>query len=116
MIKTKSIYDEISEEDGIRVLVTRYWPRGIKKEQKDYWFRDLGPEAGLIKKWKAEEIPWEEFRKSYLDEFRSKEKTAHLEELKGIIKSTKGVITLLCTCREEEHCHRNILKEMLLKK
>ena len=31
MIKTKSIYDPKEENDGIRILITRYWPRGIKK-------------------------------------------------------------------------------------
>ena len=35
MIRTKSIYDPKEENDGIRILITRYWPRGIKKEYFD---------------------------------------------------------------------------------
>ena len=35
MIRTKSIYDPKEESDGIRILITRYWPRGIKKEHFD---------------------------------------------------------------------------------
>jgi uncharacterized protein YeaO (DUF488 family) len=31
MIRTKSIYDLKEESDGIRILITLYWPRGIKK-------------------------------------------------------------------------------------
>jgi len=37
MIKTKSIYDSIENSDGTRILITRYWPRRIKKEKFDKW-------------------------------------------------------------------------------
>lgn len=114
MIKTKSIYDPKSKDDGIRVLVTRYWPRGIKKEEKDYWFRDLGPDVELIRKWKAGEVAWDKFKKSYKDEYRSEAKKELLGELKKIIKEARGKdVTLLCTCRQGEHCHRDLLKEMV---
>ena len=41
MIRTKSIYDPKEESDGIRILITRYWPRGIKKEHFDKWYKEL---------------------------------------------------------------------------
>jgi uncharacterized protein YeaO (DUF488 family) len=31
-IRTKRIYKATEENDGIRILVDRLWPRGIKKE------------------------------------------------------------------------------------
>ena len=31
MAKTKSVYDPVEPSDGDRVLVARYWPRGISK-------------------------------------------------------------------------------------
>lgn len=112
MIRTKSIYDGKSKEDGYRVLVTRYWPRGIKKAEADEWIKDLGPSAGLIRLWKDKEISWDEFRKRYLEEHAAEEaKKEALERLKGIVNKEKKV-TLLCTCRDEV-CHRTILKEML---
>ena len=43
MIKTKAIRDKAEESDGTRVLVTRYHPRGTKKEHYDKWFRELAP-------------------------------------------------------------------------
>ncbi len=147
MIKTKSIYSPRSEEDGVRVLVTRYWPRGVRKDAIDRWFRDLGPATELIKLWKSGGIAWERFRKEYLDEYESPDKSALLEELKDFInaggdsvvtdgKGTAGRrgagdrrgkgdnggrgveaagrgVTLLCTCRMDERCHRDILKELL---
>ena len=49
MIRTNSLHDPFSTEDGIRVLVTRYRPRGVRKqdETRDAWVKDLGPGRGL---------------------------------------------------------------------
>lgn len=32
-IKVKRIYEELSAEDGYRILVDRLWPRGMTKER-----------------------------------------------------------------------------------
>jgi uncharacterized protein YeaO (DUF488 family) len=49
VIKTKSIYDPSEEnDDGIRVLVTRFYPRAIKKNKFDCWIRELSPSADLL--------------------------------------------------------------------
>lgn len=117
MIKTKSIYEPKSPEDGTRVLVTRYWPRGVKKEESDVWIRELGPEPELITAWKENEVTWEEFRVSYLEEYMSEDKRKAFNELRKIIKDSDGNnITLLCTCKTEDVCHRKILKEILKRK
>ena len=116
MIKTRSIYSEGSEDDGVRALVTRYWPRGVGKDAIDRWLRDLGPAPELIKLWKSGKIDWDRFRKDYLDEYKSLDKSALLKELKDFIKGSREKdVTLLCTCRIEERCHRDILKELLKK-
>lgn len=31
MIKLKRVYEEADESDGVRFLVERLWPRGMKK-------------------------------------------------------------------------------------
>ena len=114
MIMTKSVYSPRSG-GGARVLVSRYWPRGVKKESVDLWIKDLGPSPALIKSWKAGKITWAEFRKRYAAERGSEEWKAAFDELKAYLGALKGKdATLLCTCREGEHCHREILKEMLL--
>jgi len=123
MIKTKSIYDSASEEDGLRVLVTRYWPRGVKKERSHLWLRDLGPCPELIRAWKSGQVTWAEFRALYLEEFRSMEKKEALEKASAalisagaVANSFGGAATLLCTCRDEASCHRGILKDIINKK
>jgi uncharacterized protein YeaO (DUF488 family) len=119
MIRTKSIYDPADEEDGLRVLVTRYWPRGVRKERSHLWLRDLGPSPALIRAWKAEEITWHEFSRAYLEEFSGVEKQEALDEADTIIKEGisgsegREAVTLLCTCRDGTRCHRAILKEII---
>ena len=114
LLKTKSVYDQPDDSDGVRVLVTRYWPRGVKKEKAAYWLKDLGPTPALIKDWKAGKISWGDFKERYEAEWREGDKDRLLEELEGIVKKAgKNNVTLLCTCREEAECHRGILREKL---
>lgn len=56
MIRTKSIYDEKEDSDGIRILITRFYPRGIRKENIDRWYRDLSPSISLLKNLKDGKI------------------------------------------------------------
>ncbi len=114
MVKTKSVYEPKADDDGLRVLVTRYWPRGVKKDFVDHWLKELGTAAALIKVWKAGGLSWESFRESYMAGFSSEVKSASFEELKEIIKDAGRVpVTLLCVCREDALCHRSVLKDML---
>ncbi|MBI5238776.1 MAG: DUF488 family protein [Deltaproteobacteria bacterium] len=111
-LRTKSAYDKSTDGDGLRVLVMRFWPRGVRKDAVDVWLKDLGPEPSLIKKWKSGKINWAEFRKGYLSEYLGEVKKKAVSDIKSLLKSNK-TITLLCGCKDEEHCHRTILKHML---
>ncbi len=112
MVKTKSVYEPKAADDGLRLLVTRYWPRGVRKEAVDRWLAELGTAPELIKLWKAGSIPWEDFRESYIAEFSTEAKSGVFSELQGIVKDA-GAVTLLCVCKDEARCHRGILKKML---
>ncbi len=123
MIRTKSIYDPEDEDDGLRLLVTRYWPRGVRKDRSHAWLRGLGPAPGLIKAWKSGALTWAEFRGLYLEEFGSAEKKDALHKAlslmgehargQGPSESMNKAVTLLCTCRDGKRCHRAILKEII---
>ncbi|MBI5886536.1 MAG: DUF488 family protein [Deltaproteobacteria bacterium] len=116
MVKTKSIYSPESPDDGLRILVMRYWPRGIKKERASLWLRELGPGTGLIKRWKAGELTWAAFAREYKTEFNIDARKKAFAGLKEIIKKTGSApVTLLCACPDEETCHRGLLKKMLEK-
>ena len=108
---TKRIYDSKEPRVGTRILVMRFWPRGIKKSHVDGWFKDLGAEPPLIKAWKAGKIAWPEFERRYLAGLKKAGAQAQVEELKALTK--KGPVALLCACPDEARCHRGILKRLL---
>ncbi len=111
-VRTKRVYDPKSPGDGMRVLVMRLWPRGIKKSHVNRWLKELGAELPLIKAWKTGKLTsWPEFRRRYLAGLKKPSAQAQLKELKALAK--KGRVTLLCACRDESHCHRGILKRLL---
>lgn len=112
MIKTKSIYQPIEPEDGERLLVMRYWPRGVKKNRVSSWLKDLGPSAELIKKWKNDTLTWDDFKREYNAEFNNEERKKAFAGLKDALKNIDN-LTLLCSCADENRCHRGILKAML---
>ena len=111
MVKTKSVYEPKGEGDGLRLLVTRYWPRGVAKSLVDRWSKELGTSAGLIKLWKADSISWEEFRESYIVELSTGPSSEAFGELQEIVKGAS--VTLLCVCKDGARCHRGVLKELL---
>ncbi|MGB9082638.1 MAG: DUF488 family protein, partial [Desulfuromonadaceae bacterium] len=49
MIRVKRVYDQHVPEDGLRFLVDRLWPRGMKKEnlQMAGWLKDAAPSDAL---------------------------------------------------------------------
>jgi chromate transport protein ChrA len=63
-IRTKRVYEAA---DGLRVLVDRLWPRGLKKEQvgADLWAKDLAPSHALRKSFGHDRSKWEEFKTRY---------------------------------------------------
>lgn len=108
-VKTKCIYEPISKGDGCRVLVMRFWPRGISKDKIDIWEKDLGTPPDLIKKWKSGSVSWAEFSKQYRNFVAQyKDKIGELA-----LKAKKGTVTLLCSCRDDKHCHRTLLKKLI---
>jgi uncharacterized protein YeaO (DUF488 family) len=113
--KTKSIYEPSEEnDDGIRVLVTRFYPRGIKKNNFDCWTRELSPSGDLLNNYRQGRYNWEEFKIAFLSEMRdNKDSLERIHALNAQNEST--VITLLCYEREGEHCHRHIVRDTIEK-
>lgn len=112
MIRTKSIYKPKEETDGIRILVTRYYPRGVRKDHFDHWIRDLAPSAKLLKSYKLGERNWQEFTIALLSEFR--DSPASLETISRLHgQSNSENITFLCYEKDGNPCHRHILREII---
>jgi uncharacterized protein YeaO (DUF488 family) len=70
LMNLKRVYDSPEPEDGLRILVDRLWPRGMKKEaaQLDYWLKEVAPITELRKWFHQGSGSFEDFQKLYLDE------------------------------------------------
>ena len=71
-IKLKRAYDPPARGDGLRVLVDRLWPRGVKKEdlRLDAWAKELAPSTELRKWFGHGPQRWVEFKKRYRAELK----------------------------------------------
>jgi len=111
-VRLKRVYEPREEPDGLRVLVMRRWPRGIRKERVDLWLKELGADLDLLRDWKAGRVTWPERRKRYLDGLRAAAAAAQLAELRELAGGARTV-TLLCACKDENECHRSLLRDVL---
>ncbi len=119
-VRTKRWNDEASPDDGFRVLVTRYRPRGLKREDEtwDVWLKELGPSTELHADAygkRGREITFDEYRLRYLREISGQD--ALLDSLARRVREGETV-TLLCSsaCVDPQRCHRTILASLLLER
>jgi uncharacterized protein YeaO (DUF488 family) len=113
MIQIKRVYHEASPRDGLRILVDRLWPRGLKKEAAHVqeWRKDLAPSEALRRWFKHDPAKWSEFRRRYRKELG---KDATMEELRRLAALGKRKrITLVYGAADEEHNQAVVLKELL---
>ena len=101
MIKIKRAYDEVSPDDGYRVLVERLWPRGVTKERAalDLWLKDVAPSTELRKWFHSHPDEWGEFRERYWKELANKRDDIDL--LKR--KAEEGTVTFVYSAKMREH-------------
>jgi uncharacterized protein YeaO (DUF488 family) len=117
VIKTKRWCDPVEPEDGFRVLVARYRPRGVSREQETWagWLPQLGPSKALHAAYygkSGEPISWEEYARRYLQEME--EQTFWVRSLAR--QHAEGqCVTLLCSsaCTDESRCHRTLLRGLM---
>ncbi len=112
-----------SPEDGERLLVMRYWPRGVRREAVDRWLRNLAPSAGLLREYRersdpttrsaatSDDGPWSWFASAYRAEM-----AAQAPLIRGLrARHERGdTITLLCACHDPARCHRSLLANLVL--
>jgi uncharacterized protein YeaO (DUF488 family) len=111
-VKLKRAYESPTADDGIRVLVDRLWPRGVKKTDAaiDHWAKELAPSTELRKWFGHDPARWEEFRQRYSAEIRR-----HRDELNRLRDlARKGALTLVYAAHDETHNDATVLREALL--
>ena len=128
MLATKSIHSPIDESDDLRILVSRFRGRRIPKSRYNVWMANLGPSEPLLKGFKSGRIAWKDYVPRYKKELftpaalDAENRTIKNHGQKFTLRLIKELarhqpVTLLCQCAEEEqHCHRRLLKNLILSK
>ena len=106
--------------DGYRLLVTRFWLRGLKRENINLWFKDLAPSKELLREYTQfsnqqkpctdQQEYHEEWSEKYCAEMLGQHELIYDLARRHINGDT---LTLLCACHSTEHCHRTILAELI---
>ncbi len=111
-ILLKRAYDPPSPEDGLRVLVDRLWPRGLRKADAaiDRWLKEIAPTAELRRWFGHDPSRWEEFRRRYRAELATHPDL--LNELRRLAGGSR--VTLVYSARDEHHNDAIVLREVLM--
>jgi uncharacterized protein YeaO (DUF488 family) len=119
-VQTRRWNDPCRRGDGYRLLICRYRPRALPKNQEtwDGWCAALGPSKELHAAFYGKNGPpitWDEYRVRYLREMEQQEEL--IVELAKMVAEGK-TITLLCSkaCVDEARCHRSLLKQLVEEK
>ncbi|HLV33550.1 MAG TPA: DUF488 domain-containing protein [Spirillospora sp.] len=110
-IAIKRIYEPVSDQDGLRVLVDRLWPRGIRKDTAaiDLWLKDIAPTTALRRWFNHDPEKWDEFKARYFAELDN-----NRENLQPLLEAVReGNVSLIYASRDEVYNQAVALKEYL---
>jgi uncharacterized protein YeaO (DUF488 family) len=106
--------------EGLRIGTVRRPPRGVPKSEHasrdfyDAWLPELAPSEALVKRalHASNEREWQRFVRGYRAEMRRPEAARLLALLAALSRRTN--LSVGCYCAVEAHCHRSVLRELLL--
>jgi uncharacterized protein YeaO (DUF488 family) len=108
------------EGEGTRLGTVRRPPRGVPKTEfaaqnwYDVWVPNLAPAAETMKLGREAATPaqWSAFVKKYRSEMAQPDARRLLELLAAL--SLTGDFSVGCYCEDADHCHRSVLRELLI--
>lgn len=106
--------------EGTRIGTVRRPPRGVPKSDfssqnwYDVWFPTLAPSVETMKRGQEATSPaqWAAFVKKYKAEMGEPEARHALALLAALSHSTS--FSVGCYCEDESHCHRSVLRQLLI--
>ena len=104
--KIKRAYESAAKTDGMRVLVDRLWPRGVKKSdaQLAHWLKDVAPSPKLRTWFGHRPERFAEFRRRYLAELEDNTALADLKRL-----GRGRTVSLIYAARDPQVNHAVVL-------
>ena len=112
MFAERSVYMPARDDEGLRVLVMRTWPRGVSQGRIDIWLKDLGPQQALLDALTAQRISWLQFSERYFEQLDQDPASVEALALLRDLERRSGKVTLFCHERTPP-CHRFLLLEWL---
>ena len=116
-IKLKRAYEAASADDGVRVLVDKLWPRGVKKETLalDYWAKEVTPSTEIRKEFNHEASKFDAFKKAYMIEL---ENNSALDDFVKKVGNwlQKSDVTFIYGAKDPKINHAVILREVVKKR
>ena len=108
--------------EGLRLGTVRRPPRGVPKEEYaardfyDVWLPNLSPTPELMAQAHAavDEKQWAAFKRKFAAEMKQPQASHVLDTLAALSHQT--AFSLGCYCEDEAHCHRSVLRQLLLER
>jgi uncharacterized protein YeaO (DUF488 family) len=105
--------------EGVRIGTVRRPPRGVPKTEfsrRDYydvWLPNLAPTAKLVSQAMRadDDADWHRFVRAYRAQMNAPDPRRLLDLLAALSKTTN--FSLGCYCKEENRCHRSVLRSLL---
>jgi len=111
-LRLKRAYESPAPDDGMRILVDRLWPRGLRKDEAklDELMKDIAPSTELRRWFGHDPERWPEFQQRYRAELARHEE--QLDNLRNLAR--EQTVTLVYGARDEEHNDAVVLRDVLL--
>jgi uncharacterized protein YeaO (DUF488 family) len=112
-VQVRRIYDDPAEDDGIRVLVDRRWPRGVSRARAalDEWCTAVAPSEELRKWYGHAPDKFDEFQTRYRKELEEPERAAALRHLRAMTLHDR--LTVLTATKDVQISQATVLVELL---
>jgi uncharacterized protein YeaO (DUF488 family) len=108
--------------EGLRIGTVRRPPRGVPKSEYavqnwyDVWFPNLAPSPETVKMAQEAETDreWTAFERKYRSEMSTPDNRRTLDLLAALSHQTD--FSVGCYCEDESHCHRSVLRALLVER
>jgi uncharacterized protein YeaO (DUF488 family) len=112
-VQVRRVYDEPGDDDGVRVLVDRIWPRGMTKARAalDEWCKDVAPSTELRKWYDHDPAKFEEFTRRYGAELDQPDRQRALQQLRDLAADRR--LTLLTGTKNPDISEAAVLATIL---
>jgi uncharacterized protein YeaO (DUF488 family) len=112
-VRVRRVYDDAEPGAGVRVLVDRIWPRGLRKDEAriDRWCKAVAPSTELRTWYHHDPDRFGDFARRYRAELREPDRAEALAELRALVAD--GPVTLLTASKAVEISQATVLAELL---